>query len=35
VLRETKTLCAGCIRCSQKFSSCCRPPSRGRRMAKI
>ena len=33
--RETQTLRAGCSNWSRKFSPCRRPPSRGRRTAKI
>jgi len=34
-LRETQTLRAGCSKAEQKISTCRRPPSRGRRTAKI
>jgi len=34
-LRETQTLCAGCSKAEPKNFARCRPPSRGRGMAKI
>ena len=34
-LRETQTLRAGCSKAETKNLPCCRPPSRGRRTAKI